>query len=245
MTSLETPRSEPRDPDARTGAILSASGLHKHYVMGGQALHVLQGVNLSLKAGEWVAVLGASGSGKSTLLHLLGGLDRPQRGEVKFKGRNVFRLGGMALDRYRNQNVGFVFQFYHLLPEFNALENVLIGAMINRTVFTWPGARARAKKRAAELLDRMGLSQRLKHRPNKLSGGERQRVAIARALINEPDVLLADEPSGNLDRETGKQILDVLGEFHRAGQTIAMVTHDQSIAQAADRRLHLEGGRLV
>lgn len=224
--------------------LLSAQNLHKHYRIGGQDLHVLQGVDIAIQQGRWLAILGASGSGKSTLLHLLGGLDRPDEGRVHFDGRDVFALRGGKLDRYRNQHVGFVFQSYHLLPELNALENVVIGAMIQQPLWRWWRVRASARRRAADLLGRMGLGQRLDHRPAKLSGGERQRVAIARALINQPAVLLADEPTGNLDADTGGQILDVLHGFHKAGQTIVMVTHDPRVADRADRRLTLEVGRI-
>jgi ABC-type lipoprotein export system ATPase subunit len=189
-------------------------------------------------------VLGASGCGKSTLLHMLGGLDRPDEGAVHFDGQDIFRLRGGRLDRYRSRHVGFVFQFYHLLPELTALENVLIGAMISRSLLQWPGQRKALRDRAVELLDTLGLGQRLRHRPSKLSGGERQRVAVARALINQPDVLLADEPTGNLDVDTGRQLLDVFRSLHARGQTIVMVTHDAQIAAAADRRWRLTRGQL-
>lgn len=225
--------------------ILHTTSLHKTYRMGGEDLHVLRGVELKLNRGEWLAILGASGSGKSTLLHLLGGLDRPDQGAVTFEGRDVFAGGSRAVDRYRNETVGFVFQFYHLLPELSALENVVISSMIGHGVFSWSGHRAAVKERAEALLERLGLKERMKHRPNKLSGGERQRVAIARALISGPALLLADEPTGNLDAATGGQILDVFREFHRAGQTIVMVTHDTRVAAAADRRMTLEMGRLA
>jgi lipoprotein-releasing system ATP-binding protein len=228
-----------------TTALLSARGLHKHYRVGGKDLHVLRGVDVQVARGEWVAVQGASGSGKSTLLHLIGGLDQPSEGTVWFDQTNIFELHGGALDRYRNRHVGFVFQSYHLLPELNALENVLIGSMIRSSILGWPVRRGEARRRAAELLDRVGLGDRLKHRPSKLSGGERQRVAIARALVNQPDVLLADEPTGNLDAETGKQIMGLIRELHEQGQTIVMVTHDRDIAAAADRRLWLRKGSLT
>jgi len=235
---------ENRDSRVGTRVLLAARDLHKHYVLGGQDLHVLRGVDVSVRENEWLAILGASGSGNSTLLHLLGGLDRPSRGSVRFEDRDVFGLGGRGVDRYRNQTVGFVFQFYHLLPELTALENVLMTAMVGRSVLAWRGTRVEARRRATELLERVGLGERLRHRPNKLSGGERQRVAIARALINGPAVLLADEPTGNLDQQTGSQILDVLRWFHRHGQTIVMVTHDPQIAAAADRKVTLLSGRL-
>jgi lipoprotein-releasing system ATP-binding protein len=223
---------------------LLATNLHKTYNLGGGDVRVLRGVNLKVESGQWVAVLGTSGSGKSTLLHLLGGLDRPDDGSVQYDGKNLFNMEGRTLDWYRNAHVGFVFQFYHLLPELNARENVLIAAMIGRSVFGWPGVRDAYGKRADELLDRLGLKDRAMHKPGKLSGGERQRVAIARALINEPDVLLADEPTGNLDAGTGEQILDLLRQLHAGGQSIVMVTHDQRISAAADRRELLIEGQL-
>jgi len=224
--------------------LITACELRKTYRMGGEDLHVLRGVDLHVDKGQWLAILGASGSGKSTLLHLLGGLDRPNEGRVMFNQQDIFSLRGAELDRYRNRHVGFVFQFYHLLPELTVLENVLLAAMVGRGAVAWWGVRAGLRRQGESLLDRLGLSHRLRHRPNKLSGGERQRVAIARALINEPDVLLADEPTGNLDAQTGGQILDLFKEFHRAGQTIVMVTHDQHIARAADRTLTLRSGQL-
>ena len=229
----------------RDQAILNADALHKHYRIGGQDLHVLRGIDMQVHAGEWLTVLGASGSGKSTLLHLLGGLDRPDAGTVHFQGDDVFALRGGRLDRYRNARVGFVFQFYHLLPELTAVENVLLAAMIRRPMLAWPGTRRAARQRARELLGQLGLGERLRHRPSKLSGGERQRVAVARALMNEPAALLADEPTGNLDEHTGGRLLDVFRELHAQGQTIVMVTHDTSIAEAADRRLTLHEGQLM
>ncbi len=233
-------------PDQAPGSqpLLSARGLHKHYRIGGKDLHVLRGVDVQVNQGEWVTVLGTSGSGKSTLLHLIGGLDQPDEGTVTFNQKNIFDLYGGELDRYRNRHVGFVFQSYHLLPELTALENVLIGAMIRSSVFGWPSRRGEARARAADLLERVGLGERMKHRPSKLSGGERQRVAIARALVNEPDVLLADEPTGNLDSETGKSIMSLITDLHKQGQTIVMVTHDQQIAASADRQLWLCEGKL-
>lgn len=231
------------DTATASAVVLSAKGLSRSYRMGGHDLHVLRDLDVEVYRGQWLAVLGSSGSGKSTLLHLLGGLDRPNAGSVTFDGQSVYSLHGAARDRYRNRHVGFVFQFYHLLPEMNVLENVLLAAMIGYSTLGWLGVRSEMRRRAVNLLERLGLSHRLRHRPAKLSGGERQRVAIARALINQPDVLLADEPTGNLDAETGGQILDVLKEFHLAGQTIVMVTHDQRIAQIADRTLTLQRGR--
>jgi lipoprotein-releasing system ATP-binding protein len=225
--------------------VLRCEALHKHYRMGREDIHVLRGVDLRVQAGQWLCILGASGSGKSTLLHLLGGLDTPDGGRVWFRDRDVFAQSRFARDRFRNRHVGFVFQFYHLLPELNVLQNVLISAMVGRSVIGWMSGRADARTHAAELLDQLGLGERLKHRPRELSGGERQRVAIARALVNQPDVLLADEPTGNLDRDTGQTILDLLSALHSKGQTIVMVTHDAAVAERADRVLTLERGKLL
>jgi ABC-type lipoprotein export system ATPase subunit len=220
--------------------LLISTDLHKTYRTGGEDLHILQGVDLKVKQGEWLAILGASGSGKSTLLHLLGGLDRPSNGHVQYNNQDIYKLSRKAINQYRNRDVGFVFQFYHLLPELTALENVTIAGMISGSTLS----ASDRKKRAEMLLDQLGMSHRLKHRPNKLSGGERQRVAIARALLNEPDLLLADEPTGNLDADTGQQILDLFIGLHQQGQTIVMVTHDQKVADLADRQLVLDRGLL-
>ncbi|MEM9884048.1 MAG: ABC transporter ATP-binding protein [Planctomycetota bacterium] len=219
--------------------------MEKHYRVGTSDLHVLRGVDLSVARGEMLAVLGRSGSGKSTLLHLLGGLDRPDAGRVVFDGRDLASLGGGPLDGYRRRHVGFVFQFYHLLPELSALENVTVAAMLGRSVLAWPGQRKRVRERAEALLERVGLADRVRHRPSKLSGGERQRVAIARALINEPAVLLADEPTGNLDADTGRSVMELLHGLHAEGQTTVLVTHDERVADAADRRVELVAGRLA
>jgi len=230
--------------DATQAGILRAQDVYKTYRMGEIDLNVLQGVNVSIKKGEWLAVVGASGSGKSTLLHLLGGLDRPDQGKIRFADQDVHTFSNTRLDQFRNLDVGFVFQFYHLLPELNAVDNVLIGSMIRHNVLSWPGARNKMVDRARSLLERMGLTARSHHRPGKLSGGERQRVAIARALINQPVALLADEPTGNLDAETGQQILSVFQQLHQEGQTIVMVTHDDKVADYADRQLVLQKGKL-
>jgi len=224
---------------------IEAKGLQKSYRMGEEDLHVLRGVSFSVAAGEFVAIIGASGSGKSTLLHLVGLLDRPDKGELVLDGVDVRNLSARRRNRIRCEDVGFVFQFYHLLPEMNILENVLIPAQVDSPAISWAGRRKTVRRRAMEVLDGLGLIERLKHKPSKLSGGERQRVAIARALINEPKLLLADEPTGNLDSQMGRQIIDVLKRFHtNRGQTILMVTHDQSLADQADRILHLRDGKL-
>lgn len=212
--------------------------------MGATAVKVLKGVNLAVEQGQFVAVIGASGSGKSTLLHLLGGLDRPNEGTVCFDDRDLSRMRARELNRYRNEMVGFVFQFYHLLDELNVLENVFLPAMVSRGIVGWWGTRAVARRRAQELLEQLGLQDRARHKPYQLSGGERQRVAIGRALMNEPRLLLADEPTGNLDSATGNDILAVLERLHQAGQTIVMVTHDERVARRAQRVITLTDGKV-
>lgn len=239
---------------AAAGAILRAANLHKTYRMGRVTVPVLRGVDLSVNRGEWLAVLGASGSGKSTLLHLLGGLDRPdrldgdsgRRGQIAYESRDLAKMSARELDRYRTESVGFVFQFYHLLPELTVLQNVTVASMVRLGRFGYMAKRAEVESRARQLLESFGLGHRLKHRPAELSGGERQRVAIARALVNEPKVLLADEPTGNLDHVTGDSILDQITK-HRAaaGLTMVMVTHDRDIAKRADRIIQLTDGRVA
>jgi len=228
-----------------SGIMVEAQDVSKSYPMGSVRVDVLKGAGLSVKQGQFVAIIGASGSGKSTLLHLLGGLDRPDKGRVCFRGQDIGRLRSSRLDRYRNQTVGFVFQFYHLLEELNILENVLMPAMAGKGVFQWLACRSDARKRARTLIETMGLAHRVKHKPFQLSGGERQRVAIARALMNQPELLLADEPTGNLDSATGNGILEGLERLHQAGQTVVMVTHDSRIAQRASRVITLLDGRIV
>lgn len=235
---------------SETGTILSVTNVRKTYTLGRVKVPVLHGVDLDVRAGEWIAVLGASGSGKSTLLHLMGGLDRPdrvkgERASISFMDREITSLGSHALDKYRARDVGFVFQFYHLLPELDVMSNVCVGGMIRHGRLGYRTNRKSIQGRASELLGRFGLGDRLGHRPAELSGGERQRVAIARALINEPRVLLADEPTGNLDQKTGDSILDTISE-HRAsaGLTMVMVTHDERIAARADRVIRLVDGRV-
>ncbi len=224
--------------------LLQTHGLRKSYSIGGERVEILRGIDLTVSKGEWLAVRGASGSGKSTFLHLLGGLDRPDQGGVQFAENEIFSLGNRRLNQYRCWSVGFVFQFYHLLPELTALENVLIGAMVGRSIVRWSRERNTVRRRAIDLLDKLGLSHRIHHRSTKLSGGERQRVAIARALINDPLILLTDEPTGNLDTTTGDQLLDLLQQFHQGGLAIIMVTHDERIASVAQRCVVLEDGQL-
>jgi lipoprotein-releasing system ATP-binding protein len=225
--------------------ILAASGIRKSFRMGDSDIRVLKNVNLTLIAGEFVAIEGRSGSGKSTLLHILGALDEPTAGAVMYEGRDIAKLSASQRAILRCREFGFVFQFYHLLPELNVLENTMLASMIENSLMAFSAHSKELKDRARELLDQMGLGHRLRHRPQHLSGGERQRVAIARALVNKPRVLFADEPTGNLDVETGRQIMGVLEKLHQQNnQTIVMVTHDRSLARRADRVLVLEGGEL-
>jgi len=226
-------------------SILTCSGLRRIFKMGDSDVDVLKGVNLSVAAGEFVAIEGRSGSGKSTLLHVLGALDTPTSGQVTFEGQEIFAASATERSRLRNVSFGFVFQFYHLLPELNVLENTLLAAMVKHSWMGFRSNRSQLRNQATDILESLGLSHRLKHRPAHLSGGERQRVAIARALMNKPKVLFADEPTGNLDAETGGQIMRVLETLHAEGQTIVMVTHDRTIAKRADRGLILKDGQLT
>ena len=217
--------------------LLEARAVHKHYILGRRRLDVLRGVTLNVSRGEFVALRGASGAGKSTLLHLLGGLDTPNEGEIFFNDSNLTRLGGAELCRWRNQRVGFIFQAYHLLPELDALENVCLPARLAR------GDAAQAERRARDLLARVGLAERVDHKPFELSGGEQQRVAIARALINEPELILADEPTGNLDSHTGEEIIDLLCAIRaERNATLLIATHDARVAARAPRVVQLVDG---
>ena len=224
---------------------MKAENLHKSYRMGTNRLHVLKGADLTVEKGEFVAIIGASGSGKSTLLHILGALDKPEKGTVSFDGADLSRFTSRKLNKFRNKKVGFVFQFYHLLDELNVLENVYLPVMTGKSVIGWFFCRKLAKNRAHELLNQLGLSERAVHKPYQLSGGERQRAAIGRALINEPELLLADEPTGNLDSVTGNSILEVLENLNNQGQTIVMITHDERIAKRAGRIVTLVDGKIV
>ncbi len=240
--------------------LLTATALRRTYVMGRTRLDVLRDCSLNVAPGEFVAIMGKSGAGKSTLLHVLGALDVPQDGQVLFDNQPIFAppakrwFRASALDvlspyerrriQVRRFAFGFVFQFYHLLPELNVLENVLIARMIGAPTLQWFGQRAAARADALAVIDRVGLKQRMSHRPAELSGGERQRVAIARALVHKPRILFADEPTGNLDAEAGGSLMRLLKELHTGGQTIVMVTHDAGVAAQADRILRLEDARL-
>ena len=219
--------------------LLEAWELHKSYTMGRRTLEVLRGVSLNVARGEFLALRGASGTGKSTLLHLLGGLDTPNQGEIRFAGRDLAGLSSQTLSRWRNQKVGFVFQAYHLLPELDALENVCLPARLARV------APSIAERRGRDLLARVGLGERIEHKPYELSGGEQQRVAIARALMNSPELLLADEPTGNLDSHTGQEIINLLCELRaEARTTLIIATHDARVAARAPRVLELVDGRI-
>jgi lipoprotein-releasing system ATP-binding protein len=226
--------------------ILCAQDLRKSFRMGDANVVVLKQVSLDIRAGEFVAIEGRSGSGKSTLMHLLGALDAADSGNVTYEGQNLQAMSANDRSRLRNLYFGFVFQFYHLLPELTVLENTLLPSMIQFSWLAWHRRKKELRGRAVEVLTQLGLEHRLRHRPNQLSGGERQRVAIARALMNRPKVLFADEPTGNLDAETGRQIMDVLEKLHHEhGQTVVMVTHDRGLAREADRVLLLKDGKIV
>ncbi|KPK65264.1 MAG: hypothetical protein AMK73_03535 [Planctomycetes bacterium SM23_32] len=227
-------------------AVLQAEGLVKDYAVGRQTLRVLHGVSMEVRRGEVLSVMGPSGAGKSTLLHLLGLLDTPTEGRVLYGEADLARLSGAEQAHWRNRLFGFVFQFYHLLPDFTALENVAMPALVGAGLWGWRGSRAEGRRRAHEVLKLVGLAGRSAHRPSQLSGGERQRVAIARALINQPEVLLCDEPTGNLDTDTGHSILELLRDIRsRTGCTMVMVTHDEHVAVTGDRVIHLVDGRVT
>ena len=216
--------------------MIRVTDIHKRY----GDLEVLKGVSLEVAQGEVVSIVGASGAGKTTLLQIMGTLSRPDGGRVEIDGQDVSSLGDRALSRFRNAHIGFVFQFHHLLPEFTAFENIGIPALIGRR------SRAEAERRATELLAMMGLEARGGHKPSELSGGEQQRVAIARAIVNSPSVLLADEPSGNLDTHNKEEIHRLFFELRdRLGQTVVIVTHDEGLAAMADRRIAMSDGRII
>jgi lipoprotein-releasing system ATP-binding protein len=232
--------------DSSAPVQLAAKQLTKNYYRGRHEVPVLHGVDLSIRKGEFLSIIGQSGSGKSTLLHLLGTLDAPTTGEIWLEDERIDNVPTKQRDALRNELFGMIFQFYHLLPELTVLGNVLAPLMIGNTTFGYFRNRRDFKRRGQKLLELVGLGHRLKHKPRQLSGGEMQRTAIARALVNQPQILLADEPTGNLDHETGKEILEILRTLNvRQNLTIVMVTHDDAIAGQADRTVRLEAGRVA
>jgi len=220
--------------------MIQVSNLYKSFKMEGMELTVLTNINLTIARGEMLAIVGASGAGKSTLLHILGTLDQPTSGTVSFDGQDVFRLSDQKQAEFRNRRIGFVFQFHHLLPEFTALENVCMPGYIQSR----PAVEVRAE--AAALLKEVGLDHRMKHKPGELSGGEQQRVAVARALIQRPDLVLADEPTGNLDTHTGDALFALMRTLNRSrGITFIIVTHNEKLSAQADRIIHMEDGQIA
>jgi lipoprotein-releasing system ATP-binding protein len=220
--------------------LVQVENLKRSFNMGHQTVHVLNGITMTIQRGEMVAIIGASGAGKSTLLHILGTLDRPTKGEVLFEGKNMFKASETALASFRNQRIGFVFQFHHLLPEFTALENAYLPALIQKI------PQHTAIETATALLSEVGLSHRLHHKPGELSGGEQQRVAVARALIRRPDLVLADEPTGNLDTQTGDELFGLLRKLNEThGTAFIIVTHNEKLSHQTDRLIHLQDGQIL
>jgi lipoprotein-releasing system ATP-binding protein len=234
MSEVETTGS------SASGVLLAGVDVHKSYKTPRDILQILLGANMEIKAGEVLGIVGASGVGKSTLLHVLGGLDRPNSGSILFRGDDIYKKKNNYLDKFRNKNVGFVFQFFNLLPDFSALENAMIPSLIRNE------ERNVAEERAEELLCQMGLKDRMQHKPGELSGGESQRVALARSLMNQPDLLLADEPTGNLDSHSSDVLIDLIRKLNEDfKQTFVIVTHSQRVAQKMDRVLQLREGKVL
>ena len=220
--------------------LISTRGLTKSYDLGSVEVHALCGVSMEIQAGEYLAIMGPSGSGKSTLMHILGCLDSPSSGSYVLDGSEVAGLPSRELARVRNKQIGFVFQNFNLLPRIDLVSNVSLPLVYHGSM-----SKAERARKAAEQLERLGLGHRLKHKPNELSGGERQRAAIARALVNEPSILLADEPTGNLDQKTGREIMSILDELHSGGRTVVLVTHDANVADHARRTVLIEDGAVA
>ncbi|PKL52539.1 MAG: lipoprotein-releasing system ATP-binding protein LolD [Nitrospira bacterium HGW-Nitrospira-1] len=220
--------------------LIEARQVHKSFKTEAGELNILKDINLTITEGEMLGIVGASGAGKSTLLHILGALDKPSSGKVLFQGRDVFSLDDSMLAEFRNSSIGFVFQFHHLLPEFNSLENVMLPGLISNCPYE------ETEKRAKQILDELGLSKRLKHRPGELSGGEQQRVAVARALLQNPKIVLADEPTGNLDTATGNALFDLFIELNRKNRTtFVIVTHNKTLSDNCHRVLEMADGRFI
>ena len=228
-----------------TKPLISAEAISKSYFKGEHKIPVLQGAGIKANRGEFISVIGQSGSGKSTLLHVMGLLDSPDIGEVILDGNRIDNLSQSARDQLRNHVFGFIFQFYHLLPELSLLENVMTPLMIRHTIFSYWAKRREIRESAMEIINQVGLGHRIRHRPSELSGGEMQRGAIARALVGKPEILLADEPTGNLDAQTGGGIMELLNSLNEIQKlTIVMVTHDEAIAAQAHRTVRLAQGRI-
>ncbi|QDV69821.1 P-loop containing nucleoside triphosphate hydrolase [Rosistilla carotiformis] len=245
LSSLDSSESSAINAPAQE-PILAVRGLVKSYHKNRIEVPVLRGVDFDIQPGSMTSLVGRSGSGKSTLMHLMATLDQPDTGEVCFEGARIDNAPARQRDYYRNHQIGMIFQFYHLLPELTALENVMVPTMISRRLFSFLSIKKTAKQRAEQLLEMVGLSHRTHHRPSEMSGGEMQRAAIARALMNNPTLLLADEPTGNLDSSTGHGILDLLRKLNDENDlTIVMITHDDAIARQADRLVRLENGLVV
>lgn len=227
-------------------SLMWTRGLKKSYRKGSLSVPVLNGVDLEIEAGSFTAIIGQSGSGKSTLLHLLATLDAPDAGEVHFQNRRVDNLPSKQREKLRNQEFGLIFQFYHLLPELTTLENVLVPKMVQDGFFRYLKNKSAYRKRAMQMLEMVGMDHRTTHKPSELSGGEMQRTAIARALISDPSILLADEPTGNLDEENGAEVMETLNNLRQQENlTVVMVTHDNSLADQADAVIHLAGGKVI
>jgi len=223
------------DPDV----IIDIRALHKVYKVGEERVHALRGVDLRIRRNEFVAIMGASGSGKSTLMNIIGALDKPTKGGYRLRGRDTHKMGMSQLARVRNEDIGFIFQSFELLPRATALKNVMLPMLYSsKHIFS-------ARRRAKNALKRVGLGDRMRHRPNQLSGGQRQRVAVARALVNDPAILLADEPTGNLDSKTTEEIIALFRQLHEGGQTIVVVTHEEDVAGHADRIVRLRDGEVM